>query len=295
MNFTTAIKAEYIYRPTQLLKRLFNNKKNFNKNCILPWDYKLNVKEDNIGKAINQLGLYDLVVSEVLSRISGLASSGDLLVDAGANIGHMSSILDCYGAKDSFVHAFEPHPEVFLQLKSNSELWPSKKRLYLHQLALSENEGWCDFHLPAGFDKNQGLGFISTSANEHLLKSSTVLTKVEMTTLDKMFQDKNIFLMKIDTEGSELAVLKGAKGLIENQKLRNIVFEDHQLYPTPIMTYLESKGFTLFSIQRSLSGPVIKKASESKAETWEPNSFLATLEPNFILEIFSKTGWNVLR
>ena len=56
----------------------------------LPWGLQLRIDpRESIGSAVWRLGLYDLAVSETLWR---LTSPGDLTVDVGANIGHMTSI-----------------------------------------------------------------------------------------------------------------------------------------------------------------------------------------------------------
>lgn len=284
-------KAEYVFRPRQLLKR-FSPPVKDEEICHLPWSYDLKVRtQDNIGKAVWNLGLYDLVVSEALARIAQTTPAGSILIDAGANIGHMSSIMDCFSPDGTDLFSYEPHPAIFKQLVENIERWPSRNKTKPINKALSEASGDCDFFIPSGFSGNQGLGFIASSSNERLIKSSEKLARVAMTTLDQEHLSKSIHLMKVDTEGSELLVLKGAQKLLVEKRIHNIVFEDHDLYPTPLMTFLESHGFTIFSLQRGLLGPKITSGRENKKETWEPNSFLATLRPGEVSFLMSKKGW----
>lgn len=289
-------KAEYIFRPGQLLKRLsFVQSNNTEEICDLPWNYKLKIKtQDNIGRAVWNLGLYDLIVSEVLARLSQTAPKHSIMIDAGANIGHMSSIMDCFSPESSRLFSYEPHPVVYQQLIANIKLWPTQNKTHPVNKALSETKGECDFFTPAGFNENQGLGFIASKANEHLINQSERLAKVEMTTLDEEHNEKTIHLIKIDTEGSELLVLKGAQKLLNEKRIHNIVFEDHELYPTALTTFLEKNGFTLFALQRALLGPKLAPAHQNRKETWEPNSFLATLYPSEISKIIGKKGWIAL-
>lgn len=288
-------KAEYVFRPKQLFRRLSSESNKAEEICDLPWKYKLKIKtQDNIGKAVWSLGLYDLIVSETLARISQVTPVGSILIDAGANIGHMSSIMDCFSPSGSQVFSYEPHPLVYKQLTENINLWPAKNKTKGVNKALSELKGECDFFIPTGFDENQGLGFIASDANAHLMGTAQKLAKVEMTTLDDEYADKDIHLMKIDTEGSELMVLKGGQKLMNQKKIHNIVFEDHELYPTPLTKFLESNGFTLFALQRGLLGPRIAPASQNRKETWEPNSFLATLHSESISQVMEKKGWITL-
>ena len=254
MKLSGIFKAEYFFRPNQLLKRVVG-KNQFPQNQgesithTLPWNYNLNIKNDDIGKSILTLGLYDLVVSEAISRLSAKASPGTIVIDAGANIGHMSSIMDKFSPKDLTIHVFEPHPEINKQLLANIEKWPKPQRINIHKTALADEVGTCDFYLPNSFANNHGLGFINTSTNQHLVKDSKILTQVEKTTLDSIFTE-NIYLIKIDTEGSELSVLKGARNLLKDKKIKNIIFEDHEQYPSPMMSFLEESGFKLYSLQR---------------------------------------------
>jgi FkbM family methyltransferase len=300
MKLSGIFKAEYFFRPEQLYKRIIGANQ-FPKNvgdsvvCKLPWNYQLKIKDDDIGKSILTLGLYDLVVSEAIARLSLKATDGSVLIDAGANIGHMSSIMDRFAPRQLPIHVFEPHPGINKELTANVELWKKPTRVKIHAKALADEIGTCDFYLPNSFSSNHGLGFINTSTNQHLVKDSKVLTQVEKTTLDSILNEE-VFLMKIDTEGSELSVLKGAKNLINSKKIKNIIFEDHEQYPSPMMKFLEDNGFKLYSLQRSFFSLRLVSANQSRRETWEPNSFLATiLNEEDINSIFQASGWRCLK
>ena len=87
-------KPWYFHRPGQLLRRLWSGLVGLPSApvvVLLPWGVELEVDpRETIGRAIWTTGIYDLAVSETLFR---LTRSGDLVVDAGANIGYMSGLL----------------------------------------------------------------------------------------------------------------------------------------------------------------------------------------------------------
>ncbi|WP_203409333.1 hypothetical protein [Archangium violaceum] len=87
-------KPEYLYRPQQLLQRfraLLTQEPETEQIFLLPWGLPLIANpRDTIGRAVWHLGLYDLLVSETLWR---LISPGEQVLDVGANIGHMASVM----------------------------------------------------------------------------------------------------------------------------------------------------------------------------------------------------------
>ena len=108
-------------------------------------------------------------------------------------------------------------------------------------------------------------------------------------------ETEQIGVMKLDVEGHELQVLKGAKKLLQQQRIRDCVFEEHNEYPTPITTLFESMGYRVFMIHRNFAKPVILPPNSELARTnWQPTSFLATKNPERVISYFQKPGWQVL-
>ena len=70
-----------------------------------------------IGRSIVTTGLFDLAVSELLAR---LIDPGDIVVDAGANVGYMTVLAATAAGRSGRVLAFEPHPELFAVLCQNA-------------------------------------------------------------------------------------------------------------------------------------------------------------------------------
>src|SRR3954449_12172031 len=128
MPFAAILKPEYLFRPRQLLRRLRagTDVGNATVRVRLPGGADFVAPgSDHIAKALLHLGVFDLVVTETLWR---LIDPGEVVVDAGANIGYMSSIMaarvgaGCGGGGG----AFEPHPQLFRELQANCQLAATK-------------------------------------------------------------------------------------------------------------------------------------------------------------------------
>ena len=119
---------------------------------------------------------------------------------------------------------------------------------------------------------------------------------VELTRLDSICSGEASFgLLKIDVEGGELAVLKGAAGLLRARRIRQVVFEEHDRYPTPVTNLLEANGYTVFRLVKGWFGPGLIPAGEpALGPAWVPPSFLATLDPAGARQALGGRGWRVL-
>ncbi len=293
-------KPEYFHRPGQLFRRLrlTLGARHATEIVSLPWGLPLRIHPDEtIGRAIATTGLYDLPVSETLWR---LTDPGETAVDAGANVGHMTSILALRTGADGQVWSFEPHPEIFAELQANVASWPAASglsKIHLKQLALSDHSGTGWLTTEAHFAQNRGTATLASPADsdERVVASSRKFS-VPLGTLDEVLgENQTVGVLKIDVEGHELGVLQGARRLIEAGKIRDIVFEDHAAFPTATTEFLSIRGYSLFRIEKKFSGPVLASpevASDSLA--WVPPSYLATKNPDRASERMRPRGWQCL-
>lgn len=125
-------------------------------------------------------------------------------IDVGANIGFMTAY---FGSKWKTVTAFEPTPTIFKCLKENCK----KQNIILQNLAVSDVEGELLFAINGKSEINQVI-----SDKKYLKKHWSSLT-VPSITLDSL-NIKNVDIIKIDVEGHELSVIKGAEQLIKKNK-----------------------------------------------------------------------------
>jgi FkbM family methyltransferase len=149
-----------------------------------------------------------------------------VVLDVGANVGQYSELAREL-APAAVVHAFEPHPVSFAELTRV----PSRIGVVAHPVALGDTNGEIDI-----FDYADEAGSQHASAYREVIedvrKRPSAVWKVPCKTLDEMAAEMGldrIGLLKIDTEGYELPVLKGARGLIAANVIDVIQFEFNEM------------------------------------------------------------------
>jgi hypothetical protein len=115
---------------------------------------------------------------------------------------------------------------------------------------------------------------------------------VALQRLDEVLAGAEIGVLKIDVEGHEPAVLAGAGALLEAGLVRDIVFEDHDPYPSPATAVVEAAGYHLVSLHNDLGGLVLREPSRrGPVSAWPGPSYLATRTPARSLVRLSRRGW----
>jgi len=257
------------------------------KALTLPWGLKLSVKiNESVGQAIWQLGVYDLVVSETLWR---LTDPEDFAVDIGANIGYMTSILAARMSKKGRIVAFEPHPELFARLEENVRGWNCQNQIDLVNTALSETEGIRSLSMPDEFNGNEGIA----SLTRKILSGRSI--DVLSSTLDNVFSHPPYpTLIKIDIEGAEAELVRGGRKLLHSHQVRDIIFEDHERQPSQTTNTLTECGYRVFKLTRSFFGPKLMSPLTESGSKWEPPSYLATMDAQRALDRMGAVGWKIL-
>ena len=151
-----------------------------------------------------------------LDRIEPLISSNDIVFDIGANIG---VVTNWFAHRCQHVHAFEPHPDNFEKIKSQKKL-RNMNNITLHDIALGKDVSRMQLHVKE-FHGHHSLGDVV---------SSQTVGKIEVNvrTVDAISEElkiDKIKFMKIDVEGFESDVLRGASRLLQNKKIDYILFE----------------------------------------------------------------------
>lgn len=153
----------------------------------------------------------------------------NLSLDIGANIGRYTKLL--LEKTNSKVVSFEPLPEAFNELKK-IELEFSN-RLKVFNLAIGENSN--NLNLFYGNQKSEKASLIDNLEKLSFIKDNNknkILVKVRnLDSFNDFFKDQKIDFIKIDTEGFEYEVLKGAQKILEVHKPKFIQMEFnwHQL------------------------------------------------------------------
>lgn len=147
------------------------------------------------------------------------ARPNGIAVDVGANIGVFTAELAALGFE---VHSFEPIPETCARLRLNLGLnGDLLHRIHVNERAVSDVDGKATMTGPG---MSPGTAYLSTRAGN----GDHRLIEVRMTTLDSYAaqrQLEKIDFLKVDVEGYEPAVFRGAGGLLARQAIRTIYFE----------------------------------------------------------------------
>jgi FkbM family methyltransferase len=150
---------------------------------------------EHISAEINRYSIFYEIGFLRYIQNNHLMQSG--IIDIGANIGNHSLFFSEFLEYDT-IHSFEPHPHNFELLKKNMD----GKKAELYQIALSDTKGEMAMY---NSDSSNNGGFSLHQQST----SFVVYDKIDTITLDS-YNLKNISMIKIDVEGHEEEVLKGA-------------------------------------------------------------------------------------
>lgn len=148
--------------------------------------------------------------------IKNICKPGDTVIDVGAHIGIFSCIMAKMVGNQGSVYSFEPAPFTFDILKQTISYNKLENIIIPQQAIVSDVDEGADFYIYDNSKISNG-----NSISMHNTSGKTKKIKVQSITLDDLLANKNIKnlpLIKIDAEGSEFNILKGAKNLIKKFK-----------------------------------------------------------------------------
>ena len=205
--------------------------------------------DDLMGRAAYYAGEHDRKITWICRN---LIHHGDTVLDIGANIGmntvHMASLVGSGGV----VHAFEPNPRLVGLLRRAIDR-NSLAQVKLHEFGLGPAESTLELRVP-GTNTGEG-SFVRNRDTEDCLS-----VKVRVRTLDDVAREQDIrrvTLLKIDVEGFEASVFRGALQFLERVRPEAILFEvieriSGRVSDDPVFRILLDFGYTFQSIPRSM-------------------------------------------
>jgi FkbM family methyltransferase len=153
---------------------------------------------------------------EPFQRSLTLVDEAFVVLDIGANLG-VWSLLAARRNPAARIHAFEPAPQMAEQLRHHAAL-NRADGINVHGCAVGAEDGAMPFFVvPEG---NTGASSFFSQAGVEL--------RVPVTTIDTFLQREGIErvdLMKVDAEGAEILVFRGARQALSSDRAPSIFFE----------------------------------------------------------------------
>lgn len=196
-------------------------------------------------------------------------SEEDLFVDIGANVGSYT-ILACV-AKGARGICFEPVPTTYQRLLDNIRLNDVSSHVKAFNIGLSDKEGELTFTA-------------SENSMNHVAADSeraTDVVKVKVLSLDKILDGESPSMLKIDVEGFETPVIRGAHETLNNKSLHSVIMElngsgsRYGFSENTILNTMKDYGFSTYTYEpfsREL------KSLEGKNNLSENTLFIRNIE-----------------
>lgn len=168
------------------------------------------------GQALLRDHIYEPQMSKL---VTSLLKSGDTFVDIGGNEGYFTALA---ARKEARVFCIEPQSRLLPVIEKNLEL-NNCKNVTVSNLAFSDKEGQTEIYLRP--TTNTG-----SSSFFQVSKFSSLKESVKTVTLDDYFKAnkiEHVRLMKIDCEGAESLVMKGATHVFKNKTVEILALEYH--------------------------------------------------------------------
>jgi len=182
---------------------------------------------------------------DVWDSIMSAVRPGDVVVDVGAHIGLYTIAIASRLGSDGQIYAFEPDPYNLQLLRRHVELNGVGARASVFPYAVSDRDGLLSF-----------VGGRHSQSHAELAPSESS-TQVPTVTLDATFPSERVDLLKIDVEGFEVHVLRGATNLLGDARRgpRTIFIEVHpyaweqfRVSSASLLDLLESYRYRVFDL-----------------------------------------------
>jgi FkbM family methyltransferase len=221
-----------------------------------------------------------LAVLKILRRASiekrtyiSLLRKGDIVIDAGANVGYFTMLFsDLVGAR-GHVYAFEPVPSTFRLLSKNVSQFPHYKNVSLICAALGDYDQKTRVFLPDG---DHGQAALVRHCEGSWKNARIEAIEIEMVRLDGYAEKlRRMDFLKCDVEGAELLVLRGGESSLRH--FRPTIFLELDAHwtasfgwaPGDVIQFLRSIGYRYFY-------EIEPKARRIEKERFSGNAMLAS-------------------
>jgi FkbM family methyltransferase len=181
------------------------------------------------------LVLYGDLVEPEYDFVRRVIQSGDVFFDVGAGIGTFTLVVASRGAT---VHAFEPHPGNAAAIEANLRWNSLDGRVTLNAAAVSDRTGVAELRTGRSW-------FATEVVALHDRPGPATVAAVTVDEYCRSHSIDAIAMLKVDTEGHEHFVLKGAVRMLCAQRIGAVIVETGRAYAA-CRSLLEASGYELF-------------------------------------------------
>jgi len=202
---------------------------------------------DFVGRAAYYVGDLDRKLSTIVRRV---VRPGDRVMDIGANLGIVTVQLAKLVGEGGVVHSFEPNPKLRGFLDRSLER-NGLRNVQIHPYALGDQEGEIDLSYPAG---NFGSGTLTTPSPDQQWTKVRVPVRT-LSSLAEQVDLSGVRLVKIDVEGYEPMVFRGARGWLASHPPDVILAETNSSADDgegEVLAMLAEFGYSFYSIPKDL-------------------------------------------
>ncbi len=207
--------------------------------------------------------------------LDDLVVCGRASIDIGVYRGIYSYHLLKYS---EFVYSFEANPLIIDKLK---KCFINNNNIKIENLAISSSSGITELKIPFrekikeyDYEQQYQLGIASIHSANDLDNQDYHSISVKKVTLDEYQFQHKIGFIKIDVEGHELDIIRGAKNLLDRDKPNLLVEIEERhtgLPPSFIISEIKSLGYQCYILNQKLE---LEEVNEKEFFSFKNNNFI---------------------
>lgn len=197
----------------------------------------------------------------ILSQLPRILSKEENAIDIGGNVGHIAYFLSHHCRR---VYTYEAVGVVFDRLK---EVTKMADNIIATKMAMGDYCGEADFFVDHERLSNSGLHDVSAVPTSFKPTNEFKTVRTRVATVDSLEIEKPGFI-KIDVEGSELDVLRGAELTIAEHHPDFLVeiYEPFSKYPVAdVFAHMFDRGYRCYYYDKNLEGEPLVAVEDSAA------------------------------
>lgn len=179
---------------------------------------------------------------KLLGNAAETVKPGGIVWDVGANMGIFSFAAAGLAGPDGRIYSFEPDPVLVTLMRRSARLNPHAAPIEVISCAVSDSLSLAKFNVAERSRASNFLAGFGATQTGGIRETQTVLT-VTLDWIAERVPPPDV--LKIDVEGAELGVFRGAARLLESRRPA-IIFESHPENREEVSSQLFRLGYTLY-------------------------------------------------